>query len=90
MFNVLVPRPKYSCKNSFELKKSLENLSIPDNHELVSLDAVSLFTNTITISHPSSHKNNLALVEKLLLETIYPIHFIQKYNGKNLAYLKIF
>ena len=45
LFNEFIPRPKYSLKNSLELKKSLDTLLIPENYKLISLDVVSLFTN---------------------------------------------
>ena len=45
LFNEYLLRPKYLLKNSFELKKSLNSLIIPEDYKLISLDVISLFTN---------------------------------------------
>lgn len=45
LFTQFLPRPKYSLKNSLQLKNCLNNLHIPEGHILISLDVVSLFTN---------------------------------------------
>ena len=41
-FNEFIPRFKYSPKDGLEFKKSLDNLIIPENYKLISLDVVSL------------------------------------------------
>ena len=38
-------RLKSHIKNSYELKEELKNISIPDDHILVSIDTTSLYTN---------------------------------------------
>lgn len=45
IFTKFLPKPKYSLKNSFELKKLIDNIRIPIGYKLISLDVCSLFTN---------------------------------------------
>jgi len=40
-----LPLPNSHVKNSFELYKTLNYMDVPDNHILISLDVISLFTN---------------------------------------------
>jgi len=41
-----LPLPNSHVVNSFELYKTLNGIHIPDNHSLISLDVISLFTNS--------------------------------------------
>lgn len=40
-----LPLPKSNVKNSFEMKYHLRNIKVPPGHSLISIDALSLFTN---------------------------------------------
>lgn len=40
-----LPIPKSRIKNSLDLKSGLKEVSIPDNHIMMSIDVVSLYTN---------------------------------------------
>ena len=41
----VIPPPKSYIKNSFELIKKIQNIHIPDDHVLMSLNVCSLYTN---------------------------------------------
>ena len=43
--NYSIKKPKSYVKNSFTFMDSIKNLTIPDNHILLSLDVTSLYTN---------------------------------------------
>ena len=48
-----LPLPKSNVKNSFEMKSCLKNIKIPSGHSLISIDALSLFSN-ITLEEEKS------------------------------------
>ena len=45
IFKKYLPRPKFSRKNSSDLKIILDKLVVPNNYSFISLDVISLFTN---------------------------------------------
>ena len=41
----MLPLPEFHIENSFELIKKLQNITIPENYTLMSLDVSALYTN---------------------------------------------
>ena len=45
ILNQALPKPSPFIKNSFEVRSKIQNLVIPDNYAMLSIDVSSLFTN---------------------------------------------
>lgn len=59
-----MPLPKFNVKNSFEMKSYLKNIVVPNGYGLISIDALSLFTNITLEDVKKSLRKKKKLIEE--------------------------